>query len=57
MLADGRAEDGDVVKRAAALWNSADDIGAEESRKAVCEYRVSEMRNSSSHSHASYSRF
>ncbi len=41
MVADGQA---DYVKNAAALWASEDDVDALESRAAIAEYHVSEMR-------------
>ena len=34
----------DVVRKAATLWTSEDDLGSEESRETVSRYRSSEFR-------------
>ena len=44
MTLDRQADGPDYAKRAAALWISEDDVDALESKAAVKEYRVSEMR-------------
>ena len=43
-MEEGQAGRIDSAKRAAELWAAEDDLGSEESKKAVNDYRVSEMR-------------